>query len=332
MNLITPSVELILQDSGLTGIYKQIELVGRSCWMSQNAIKEGSAKKFVDALLKNAHTSCLEHGTVYLIVPYTITKREFPDNYVPTCIGNYEKNKYSKVKTIWTSDDIAYDYVTTNFRVLIENDWLQDLQYISEPTQTHYKRYTFHFTCQRSISAEFNRHRANSPMESSSRYCNFSKDKFGNEISVCPSDWVEEAWEFETNNVSSDPLEYSNKNLEEYCNLISQSSTMNKVDWWWFANLACERSYMELIKLGCKPEEARDILPLDLKTELYHTAFVEDWEHFCKLRAWDSKGNKPHLEAKKLASQVWYQLVKLGEVDDDIRISAYKALSENQSS
>ena len=77
---------------------------------------------------------------------------------------------------------------------------------------------------------------------------------------------------------------------------------------------------MNLIKLGAKPEEARDILPMDLQTELYHTAFISDWEYFFKLRAWVSKGNKPHPEAMKLARKVFDMFVELGLVSEQLRL------------
>lgn len=312
MKLIEPKVELILQEPGIEGVYKQIELVGRSCWMSQDHIKEGSAELFVKNLVKNTHTSCLEHGTVYLTIPYAVSKREYPHDYLPNCVGDYVNNKYSKVKTVWPSDDCACDCVTTNYRVLVENGWLDDLKYLSNPTIYHSPRLTFHFTCSRAISAEFNRHRANSPMESSTRYCNFSKDKFGNEISICPSIAVVHPEEFKD----------VNQDLLYFCDMIAHEmdNQFDRLDWWTFANLACERTYMELLKQGMKAEEARDILPLDLKTELYHTAFVEDWIHFCNLRAIDSPGNKPHPEAKRLARQVLTYLYLLDEAGTiDIR-------------
>ena len=327
MNLITPTVEYVPQESGLDGIYKQIERVGRSCWASENLIKDGSAEPFVENLKKNKHGAPLEHGTVYLYLTHTSPSKDV--NYLPTrcVIGRYLNNKYSRVVER-TDDYFKIDiYITTNMRVLVENDWLNDLKYLCEPTQYHEKRLTYHFTCQRAISAEFNRHRQNSPMESSSRYCNYSLDKFGNEINICPSQWIEDEWidinAQEPHDSITDNLEYSNKGLGNYCYEITNGyeDSMNMVDFWWFANLACEFSYMNMIRLGAKPEEARDVLPLDLKTELYHTAYLSDWLHFCELRAWVSKGNKPHPEAIRLASLVFDDLVRLGLTNSDYKLT-----------
>ena len=176
------------------------------------------------------------------------------------------------------------------------------------PYPEHEKRITVHFTCQRAISAEFNRHRKNSMMERSSRYCNFSINKFGNEIGIVKPDWV----------IDDIPdLDFMGyiESLHNYGN-----DEWSKFDYWIFANLTCEWAYMNLIKLGAKPEEARDILPMDLQTELYHTAFISDWEYFFKLRAWISKGNKPHPEAMKLARQVFDKFVELGLVSEQLRL------------
>lgn len=312
MKLLETNVEMLIQPDGMNGIYQQIEMVGRSCWMSQHMIKEGSAIPFVQSLQNNGHTAPFEHGTVYLKMPFGVSGTR------------YSRNPYSR----YVCDETT-EYITTNYRVIVENNWFDDLQYLSEFIKgKHVPRITFHFTCQRAISAEFNRHRHNSPMESSSRYCNFSGDKFGKEISICVSDWViDKAEELSVQKYFHKPmgmeaLDSCNKGLEQYCYEVANGydiANMNIIDYWLFANLACEHSYMNMIRLGAKAEQAREVLPLDLKTELYHTAFLDDWLHFCSLRAWDSQGNKPHPEAKKLGLSVFGGLTYLGYVDDTFR-------------
>jgi thymidylate synthase (FAD) len=207
-------------------------------------------------------------------------------------------------------------FVTTNLRVIVENFTEEEVEKVldhsvNNPYPEHKLRVTVHFTCQRAISAEFNRHRKDSMMERSSRYCNFSQDKFGNEIGIVKPDWV----------VNERP-DVSDIGFMGYVRALFYhgSDEWTKFDYWMFANLTCEWAYMHLINEGAKPEEARDILPMDLQTELYHTAFIDDWEHFFKLRAWDSKGNRPHPEAKKLARQVFDEFVKLGLISEQLRI------------
>lgn len=157
MRLIKPSFEIIEQQAGLEGMYKQIELAGRTCYKSENKIIKNSAKIFVDRMIKSGHGAMLEHGTVYL-------KNE------NSCYGElrkYSDNKYSTYKSVYIGksecqDDTDYyysEYVTTNYRVLVENNWLDDLKYICEPTKHHEKRYTVRFVCDRGISHEFVRHK-----------------------------------------------------------------------------------------------------------------------------------------------------------------------------
>lgn len=312
MKFLEPITQIIQQPEGLDGIYKQIEYVGRSCWMSQHMIKEDSATSFVHNLQENGHTAPFEHGTVYLKMPSGVSG------------VRYSRNPYSRY-----FNDGSNEYITTNYRVIVENNWFDDLQYLVPFDKEHHvPRITFHFTCQRAISAEFNRHRHNSPMESSSRYCNFSGDRFGREITICVSDWVIKEAEQNIKPIGFryiegiDALNKCDKGLAQYCYEISNGydvANMNKIDYWLFANLACEHAYMNMIRLGAKAEEAREVLPLDLKTELYHTAFLDDWLHFCSLRAWKSQGNNPHPEAKRLGIAVFEGLKYLGFVTDDFK-------------
>lgn len=152
MKLIKPDVIIKEQEEGLSGIYKQIEWAGRHCYKSLDKITEDSAKAFVDRMIKSGHGAMLEHGTVYLKVKDVET------------IDKYLINKYTKVNIILESDspysaNYEVAYITTNYRVLVENDWLDDLQYICEPTEFHEKRITVKWTCDRGISHEFVRHR-----------------------------------------------------------------------------------------------------------------------------------------------------------------------------
>lgn len=157
MRLIKPYFEIIEQEPGLEGIYKQIELTGRTCYRSEDKITPDSAKGFVDRMIKSGHGAMLEHGTVYL-------------KNKSTCfyeLSKYQDNKYSVYRKEYIEkkvcqDDVDYyysEYVTTNFRVLVENNWLDDLKYLCEPTEYHEKRITVKFICDRGVSHEFVRHK-----------------------------------------------------------------------------------------------------------------------------------------------------------------------------
>lgn len=143
MKLIKPSFTIIDQPSGIEGIYKQIELAGRHCYKSEDKITETSAKDFVDRMIKSGHGAMLEHGTVYLHFPIRGTHYR---KFIKYC-----RNPYIKVGNNENTADLGF-FATTNFRVIVENNWMDDLQYICEPTEYHGKRVTVKFICDRGVS------------------------------------------------------------------------------------------------------------------------------------------------------------------------------------
>ena len=212
----------------------------------------------------------LEHGTVYLVCNHG----ELP---------LYLTNRFSRCHTVE-----GKDYITTNMRVLAENKSLSDLKYLSNYVAgRHELRITVHFTTQISITREYNRHRANSMAEQSTRYCNYTKNKFGNEITINLPEWVSNQADFDDATAEVSPETFSS-----LCQEVAEgkSQQWSKLQYWLFANLAAEYSYMNMINAGCKPQEARAILPLDCNTELVHTAFISDWRHFFDLRALGTTG------------------------------------------
>ncbi|MDN5552544.1 FAD-dependent thymidylate synthase [Prevotella sp.] len=291
MKILNPSFEIWQQENGLAGVYKLIEQAGRVCYKSEKNTTETSAKPFVERMIASQHTAMLEHGTIYLTAPKD------------TIYDKYNYNRFSIVAT-----DDKNDYVTTNLRVIVENKWLDDLKYISNPTKNHEMRITVHFTTQVAITREFNRHRANSMAEQSTRYCNYTKDKFGSEISVNVPKWIKDDSDFDHVHSQVD-MEL----FKQLCNEIAteKDKSWNAINNWLFANLAAEFSYMNLIAMGKKPQEARVVLPLDTNTELVHTAFLKDWKHFFDLRAIGTTG-EPHPDAKAIAMPLNEEFKKLG--------------------
>lgn len=152
MRLIKPSIEILEQGSGIQGIYKQIERAGRTCYKSEDHITEDSAEKFVNMIKDRQHTAMLEHGTVYLYIHKDHAYNVIGDNWVTE---QYLSNSYSVINI----DSYGNYHITTNYRVLYENDWLDDLKYLCEPTEYHEKRITVKFICDRGVSHEFVRHR-----------------------------------------------------------------------------------------------------------------------------------------------------------------------------
>lgn len=260
MKLIESSVQIIEEKDP----YKMIELAGRTCYKSEDKITENSAKEFVDRMIKLGHGAMLEHGTIYLKIDKT------EDGHLPPARlywsdGNHKK--YTRVRKHGNSI-----YVTTNLRVIVENDRLDDLQYQVEPTEHHEKRITAKFICDRGVSHEFVRHRVFSFAQESQRYCNYSKDKFNNEITFIMPSW----WNYNNSIIESGE--------RYFCEILQK----------------CEDYYKSLLDMGYKPQEARVVLPNATKTELVMTGFESDWENFFELRC----SKAAHPDAQKLANEL----------------------------
>ena len=271
MRLIKPSVEIIKQEKyDLLHVFKFIELAGRTCYKSENKITEDSASEFVDRMIKSGHGAMLEHGTIYLTIPVSDISNPI--------IYKYILNSYSKIFI-----DFTNSYITTNYRVLIENNWLDDLKYISEPYLFHTKRTTVKFICDRGVSHEFVRHRVFSFAQESTRYCNYTKDKFNNELTFIIPCWIKDLEE---------------GNYYAYCEYHHSKNDASKR--WFDSCMSSEFVYTNLIEEGWKPQEARTILPNSLKTELIMTGFNDDWENFFELRC----APNAHPQAKELANML----------------------------
>lgn len=175
MRVIEPSFEVIgTVDSA--SVMRELELIGRVCYKSEDRITEASADRFLASILKRGHESVIEHRTI-----------------------------------------------------------------------------TVKIICDRGITHELVRHRIASFSQESTRYCNYSNDKFGRELTfIKPYFWAEDTGKYEL-----------------------WMSTMQQI----------EDSYLKLLALDATPEEARSILPNSLKTEIVMTMNLREWRHFFKLRA-----------------------------------------------
>lgn len=300
MRLIKPSFEILEQEPGIQGIYKQIERAGRTCYKSEDRITEDSAEKFVNMIKDRQHTAMLEHGTVYL----SCSDAEF------IYLGlRYECNNYSNV--VWEEFAPGHRtkiYITTNYRVLYENNWLDDLKYLCEPTEYHEKRITVKFICDRGVSHEFVRHRVFSFAQESTRYCNYSKDKFGNELTFIIPYWTNIP---EGQSYWHDGIGYrvgadiQNKDfgyIEKSPNYFNFLSSLEE----------SEKCYLRLLNEGWTPQQARSVLPNSLKTELVMTGTLEQWKGFFKLRC-DAAA---HPQARELAIPLKEEFKKLHYIND----------------
>ena len=287
MRLIKSKVELINQGSSIEDIYRHIELCGRVCYKSEDKITPDSAKEFVDRMIKSGHGAMLEHGTVYLTIP--LQSEEF---------RKYIMNPYSKVVAVTLDNDDSNAYITTNYRVLVENNWLDDLQYMCEPTEFHEKRITVKWTCDRVTGESFLRHRVFSFARESTRFCNYSKDKFDNQITYIIPSWCNDLQDglVLKDNLDVNTLVWGDINTEDINNIKVDEYTRTFL----YSCIDSELNYIHLINKGYKPQQARQVLPFCIKSPLIMTGFRSDWDHFFELRC----AKNAHPDAQKLANEL----------------------------
>lgn len=142
---------------------------------------------------------------------------------------------------------------------------------------------TVSFTCDRGVSHEIVRHRMASYAQESTRYCNYSKDKFGKELTfIEPSFWEQ----------GDEPYKL------------------------WFDQMkSVESTYMSMLENGAKPEQARSALPNSVKTEIVATMNLNGWRHFFELRT----SEYAHPQMRELARPLLEELKsKIPVVFDDI--------------
>lgn len=263
MRLVKPSFEILEQGSNIDDMYKHIELCGRTCYKSNDKITEDSAKPFIDRMIKSKHFAILEHGTVYLTIPNKNISRSL-------LVYEYETNPYSKV--VCTDDNI---YITTNYRVIIEHNWTEHLKYITSSTEFHEKRITVRFIANIHFYKDLTRHRKMSYAIESTRFCNYTKDRFGGELTFIQPCWIKEEYV---------PGDY---NCSEQFVMFTEM----------LENI--ESTYNFMINSGWQAQQAANILPQATKAEIIVTGFAKDWKYIFDLRAIGTTG-KPHPQMQEL--------------------------------
>lgn len=275
MKLIKQSFEFINQtDFSLVGIKKHIERCARVSYKSENKITDTSYEKFVNMLESRGHDRPLEFGTVYLTL-------RGDDADALHNIFIYAENPWTKIRkqVIKAEYDpnirVVLNYVTTNYRVIVENHLEEDLKYLCEPTEYHYKRYTAHMILDRGVMDEFRTHVGLSHLAESTRYCNYSKDKFGNELT-----FIQPCWDIRGSN---------------YIDFLQHA----------------EWGYFRMLKNGWTPQQARSVLPLGIKSELISCGFKDAWENFFKRR----DAPDAHPMAQEIANPMHKEFFKLTKAE-----------------
>ena len=318
MKLIKQSFEFINQtDFSLVGIKKHIERCARVSYKSENKITDTSYEKFVNMLESRGHDRPLEFGTVYLTL-------RGDDTDALRNIFIYAENPWTKIhkQVIKAEYDpnihVVLNHVTTNYRVIVENHLEEDLKYLCEPTEYHYKRYTVHMILDRGVMDEFRTHVGLSHLAESTRYCNYSKDKFGNELTFIKPCWLnvpegkynhcimvsKNSPDIRVECVGSDEIgKYYNIEEEEglFLNGLVQS----------------ELTYLDLINnKKWTPQQARSVLPLGIKSELISCGFEDAWTNFMRRRIPKYGDPGAHPMAAEIADKLCEEFLKRGFIDE----------------
>lgn len=287
---------------------KKIEQIARICYKSEDKITEGSDIKMICNLISRKHTAMLEHASIALDVSQNIYERirkqaELKETHVSdndvnrkcylrfseTVLTNrlFRSTRYviSGNLRAWYEYfewliaygsavdgelvDIVKDAAPGIFDEFDNNDitstprasfvyLISDMSKLTPKERMIHEDFTVVFTVDRGVTHELVRMREASFAQESTRYCNYSKDKFGKEITVvkpCFADWDE-----------------------------------HKFDIWKDACLYAERKYFDLLDAGATPQQARDVLPTSVKSEIAVTANLNEWRHIFNLRACDATG------------------------------------------
>ena len=318
IKVVNPSVEIWNQENyTLDAIWKHIARCARVCYQStpkdngetdydflkRTILRGKDIKNITTEDIPKLHLSVFEHGTIYLAIPFKCLKKE--ENIPLIHVIN---SSYSRYFITGHNDFENYYHVVTNMRVIIENKAFMAFNYIDDISDSfnyNFERVTLSITTDIGCSRELNRHRCHSISEESTRYCRYNADKFGNNITVAKLPWInieDSACQGYVTGLYSD---------NEICNdnKIVPHFTKNwtAINWFLYGLQIANLVYCKCIELGWTAQQAREILPLNTKTQVVHTAFIDDWIHFIELRS-DGVSGVPHPMAKELADEVKFLL------------------------
>lgn len=298
MKFIHSDVEFLEQAKGLNGLLKHIELAGRVSYKSEDMITVDSAQKFIKMLIDRGHTSALEHGTVYLVIPDNdIIKEDY--EYLledPYTFVHLHEGKW---------------YFTTNYRVIIQHNLEDLLKYMTDMQEHHVPRYTYRVICSRGVSHELVRHRVMSFTQESTRYCNYSKDKHGKQLTFIIPAGVEDLQEGDT--FTEKDLAVENVVKLSVDGIYSPQSLMLVS-----SAVCCEKVYMGLLEQGWTPQQARDVLTNGIKTEVVVTATLPQWREFFALRSpmYGAKGVHPDMAV--VADSIYTDMMVEGRIENKL--------------
>ena len=276
MKLIKQSFQFVNQKGfTLKDIYKHIEYCARISYKSQDKITDTSYEKFVNMLKSRGHDRPLEFGTVHLKMD-SETLTELQNNLIEEGIYNDYWLKWDEER----ENGYYYVFLTTNYRYYLEIykycPWIKDS--LDESDSEYYpKRYTIHMILDRGVMDEFRTHVGLSHLAESTRYCNYSKDKFNNEVTFIEPCWLDMHDTDEGREVTRN----WNFDILDGCSIIAEEGKFDDARDAFLTSLnVAEHCYLELLQKGWTPQQARSVLPLGIKSELISCGFKEAWDNF----------------------------------------------------
>ena len=317
MKLIKQSFEFINQtDFSLVGIKKHIERCARVSYKSEDKITDTSYEKFVNMLESRGHDRPLEFGTVHLKMP----ESEFRSLIDILTSSRTYNDSWMHYKVVETWEEGYTVYVTTNYRYykLMWNQMNTLSEYFDKTDSEYYpKRYTVHMILDRGVMDEFRTHVGLSHLAESTRYCNYSKDKFGNELTFIKPCWL---------NVPEGKY--------NHCIMVSKNSPDIRIecvgsdeigkyynieeDEGLFLNglVQSELTYLYLINnKKWTPQQARSVLPLGIKSELISCGFEDAWANFMRRRSPKYGDPGAHPMAAEIADKLCEEFLRRGFID-----------------
>ena len=344
INIINPSAMVFDKNIAPT---KKVEQIARVCYKSEDKIGDMTDCKMIEALLKNDHTAMIEHASLciavrkdfyfymmdmvkvleeYGFVNRNDNKKTYKSYLRFSCIKSYlisgnmrawreffqatiemirgfhnvpfpaelfeaiENTEYGIFLTELDPSTVsginikAFSYKRP-CSIMILRQYLDDFdEYLTDQEKLIHTDVSAKFICDRGVTHEIVRHRDASFAQESTRYCNYSNDKFGKQLTVIRP-----------------------------CFFVNNDVAMNM---WMKSMEEAAEAYFALINIGgCTPQEARDVLPNSIKTEITMTANLREWIHFFNLRYFGTTGT-PHPQMKEVAEIVYNEMKSLYPILD----------------
>ena len=291
MKLIKQSFQFVDQKGfTLRDIYKHIEYCARISYKSQEKITDTSYKKFVIMLKSRGHDRPLEFGTVHL----KMSSPQFDALQMLLIKNKVYNDCWIKYNVIDTENE-SICYITTNYRYYLELcKYDKGVPEYLDPSDNplYPRRYTVHMILDRGVMDEFRTHVGLSHLAESTRYCNYSKDKFNNEVTFVIPSWCDSLVEGSKQEYS--PFEI-NRDEVEFMNALQNA----------------QNSYLSLLKMGWTPQQARSVLPLGIKSELISCGFEDAWKNFFYRR----DAPDAHPMAQEIAKPMHKEFIERGFID-----------------